>query len=167
MRKLKFIGLSYCHDITETPDFSGVPYLEYLHIRSCKSLVKVHPSLGELENLIEVQLNDCEKLEVLPTKLETNCLMKVDVSWCEKVAVLPEFGEGMKKLSYLDVSFTSITTLPESLHSMTGLKDLDLSHCKIINLDQLLKPHIPLQISGLNVTSLTKLYSLYLGRISL
>ncbi|XP_028801699.1 disease resistance protein RPP5-like [Neltuma alba] len=140
MTKLKYINLSYSHDFTETPDFSGVPYLEHLHLSGCKSLVKVHSSLGQLKGLIEVYLDGCGNLEILPEKLETNSLMKFDLSGCKKVAVLPEFGEGMKKLSYLNVSDTAITTLPES----PGNK--------------LLKTGITRQISCFNVTSLIELY---------
>ncbi|XP_028780811.1 TMV resistance protein N-like [Neltuma alba] len=158
MTKLKSIVLEKSLNLTETPDFSGAPNLEHLHLGGCTSLVKVHPSLGQLGKLVEVDLNHCSNLEILPKKLETNSLVKLNLRGCKKVAKLPEFGEDMEKLSYLDVGTASITRLPETVGSLTGLEYLNLSGCKIENLDKLLKTHITHQISGLNVTSLTELY---------
>ncbi|XP_028791848.1 disease resistance-like protein DSC1 [Neltuma alba] len=158
MTKLKSIVLKKSLNLIETPDFSGAPNLEHLHLGGCTSLVKVHPSLGQLEKLVEVDLNHCANLEILPKKLETNSLVKLNLRGCKKVAKLPEFGEGMKKRSYLNVDATSITRLPESIGSLTALEYLNLSGCKIENLDKLLKTHISHQISGWNVTSLTELY---------
>ncbi|KAI9094465.1 hypothetical protein K1719_026690 [Acacia pycnantha] len=146
MRKLKFINLKKSMNLVETPDFSEIPYLEYLCLSRCKSLVKVHHSLGKLKALAKVDLRLCENLEIIPTKLETNSLTMLNLRHCKKLAVLPEFGEGMKKLSYIDISETVITRLPESLESLTSLRNLDLGLCKILNLDTLLK-----------VTSLTNL----------
>ncbi|XP_054797626.1 disease resistance protein RUN1-like [Prosopis cineraria] len=141
----------------ETPDFSGVPNLEHLNLEGCESLVKVHPSLGELKRLVEIILSGCFKLEILPRKLETNSLKRLNLDGCEKVAVLPKFGEGMNELSYIDVSFIDTTRLPKSLDSLTVLEYLDLGGCKILRLDKLKTP-IVRQISSINVTSLTELY---------
>ncbi|KAI9073785.1 hypothetical protein K1719_044232 [Acacia pycnantha] len=98
----------------ETPDFSNVQCLEHLRLSSCTSLVKVHESLGVLKKLVEVDLRDCGNLNNLPSKLETNSLRKLDLGGC-KMLKATEFGEGMKKLSYLDASFTAITSLPNHL----------------------------------------------------
>ncbi|XP_028796198.1 TMV resistance protein N-like [Neltuma alba] len=158
MTKLKSIKLANSLNLTETPDLSGVPNLEHLHLGGCTSLVKVHPSLGQLRKLVEVDLNNCANIEILPKKLETNSLVKLNLRGCKKVAELPEFGKGMEKISYLDVGATSITRLPESVGSLTGLRYLNLSGCKIENLNKLLKTHVSHQISNLNVTFLTELY---------
>ncbi|KAK4278795.1 hypothetical protein QN277_016594 [Acacia crassicarpa] len=158
--KLKFIDLSCCDSFIETPDFSRVPCLEHLYLRECRSLVKVHPSLGELKELVIVDLSGCVNLEILPGKLETNSLIKLDLGWCSKLAMLPEFGKGMEKLSYLDVNETDITRLPESFGSLTGLRRLNLSlvHRRICNLDDFLKIHVTREISSLKVMQLTELY---------
>ncbi|KAK4278797.1 hypothetical protein QN277_016595 [Acacia crassicarpa] len=146
VRKVKFIDLSHSSDnFIKTPDFSGVPCLEHLRLRSCKSLVEVHPSLGELKELIEVDLHGCLNLKILPRKLKTNSLLKLDLGRCEKVEELPEFGEGMKKLSYLDVSRTAITRLPDTFGYLTGLRYLNLIGCKICNLDKFSLKVMPLE----------------------
>ncbi|KAI9079575.1 hypothetical protein K1719_038479 [Acacia pycnantha] len=134
MNHLKFIDVSRSPNFTETPDFSNVQSLEHLRLGWCKSLVKVHESLGVLKKLVEVDLRRCKNLNSLPSKLETNSLRKLDLYGCKKVEKLPDFGDGMVNLLYVDVSCTAITSLPESLGSLTGLRYLNLSETGIINL---------------------------------
>ncbi|KAK4278809.1 hypothetical protein QN277_016606 [Acacia crassicarpa] len=133
MNHLKFIDLSGSPNFTETPDFSNVQSLRHLCLSRCTSLVKVHESLGVLKDLVDVDLHGCENLNSLPSKLETNSLRTLDLGWCKNVRMLPEFGEGMKKLEYLDASYTAITRLPESLGSLTGLRELNLSATGLVN----------------------------------
>ncbi|KAI9126587.1 hypothetical protein K1719_002183 [Acacia pycnantha] len=134
MNHLKFINLSNSRNFTETPDFSNVQSLEHLYLSWCVTLVKGHESLGVLKELVEVDLQGCENLDSLPSKLETNSLRKLDLGLCGNVKKLPEFGEGMKKLEYLDASHTAITTLPKSFGFLTGLRELNLSATHLINL---------------------------------
>ncbi|KAK4278775.1 hypothetical protein QN277_016575 [Acacia crassicarpa] len=134
MNHLKFIDLHGSPNFTETPDFSNVQFLEHLRLSWCKSLIKVHESLGVLKKLVEVDLRKCENLNSLPSKLETESLRKLDLGRCKNVKKLPEFGEGMKKLSYFDACETAITSLPESLGFLTGLRYLNLSETSLVNL---------------------------------
>ncbi|KAI9117798.1 hypothetical protein K1719_011213 [Acacia pycnantha] len=134
MNHLKFINLSGSPKFIETPDFSNVQSLGHLCLSRCASLLQVHESLGVLKELVEVDLHGCKYLNSLPSKLETNSLRKLDLGGCEHVKKLPEFGEGMKKLSYLDASHTAITRLPESFGSLIGLRCLNLSATGLINL---------------------------------
>ncbi|KAI9114631.1 hypothetical protein K1719_014329 [Acacia pycnantha] len=131
---LKFIDLQGSRDFTETPDFSNVQSLGHLCLSECTSLVKVHESLGVLKELVEVDLHNCENLNSLPSKLETNSLRTLDLGGCKNVKKLPEFGEGIKKLLYLDASYTAITNLPESLGALTSLRFLNLSGTGFRNL---------------------------------
>ncbi|KAI9114507.1 hypothetical protein K1719_014205 [Acacia pycnantha] len=134
MNHLKIINLSNCNFTETTSDFSNVQCLGHLYLSGCNSLVKVHESLGLLKELVVVDLSGCEYLSNLPSKLETNSLRKLDLSWCSRLKNLPEFGEGMKKLEYLDASHTGITTLPKSLGSLTGLRELNLSSTDLYDL---------------------------------
>ncbi|XP_054797621.1 disease resistance protein Roq1-like [Prosopis cineraria] len=152
MEKLKHIDLRYSLNLIETPDFLSVPNLEHLCLIGCKSLVKVHTSLGKLKRLVKVDFSECIILEILPRKLETNSLESLVLRGCGNIVVLPKFGEDMKKLSYLDVSGTAIITFPESLGSLTGLEYLNLSGYK------LLKTPMNCQIFGLNLRLLIELY---------
>ncbi|RDX86922.1 TMV resistance protein N, partial [Mucuna pruriens] len=59
---LKIINLSHSKNLTETPDFSKLPYLEKLILKDCSRLCKVHESIGDLHNLILINLKDCTSL---------------------------------------------------------------------------------------------------------
>ncbi|KAI9114546.1 hypothetical protein K1719_014244 [Acacia pycnantha] len=133
MNHLKFIDLSGSLDFMETPDFSNVQSLGHLCLSGCTSLVKVHESLGVLKQLVEVNLHNCENLNSLPSKLESNSLRTLDLGGCNNVKKLPEFGKDVKKLFFLDASYTAITSLPDSLGSLTGLRFLNLSGTGLVN----------------------------------
>ncbi|XP_016646815.1 PREDICTED: probable disease resistance protein RPP1 [Prunus mume] len=64
--KLKFINLSHSHDLAKSPDFSKLPNLEELILEDCKSLPEVQSSIGDLQRLTLVNLEDCEMLTHLP-----------------------------------------------------------------------------------------------------
>ncbi|XP_054795484.1 disease resistance protein Roq1-like [Prosopis cineraria] len=133
MKMLKHINLSYSWDLTEIPDFSGVPNLEYLILVGCSNLVSVHASIGKLKKLVRLNLSGCNQLQNLPGKLKSESLMELNLSCCFQVKELPKFEKGMKELSFLDASSTCITELPESFGYLTGLQELNLSNCDFRN----------------------------------
>ncbi|KAK4278726.1 hypothetical protein QN277_016533 [Acacia crassicarpa] len=154
MRKLKFINLRNSMNLVETPDFSGIPYLEYLCLSRCKSLVRVHQSLGKLKALAMVELELCMNLEILPRKLETNSLTMLNLRGCEKLAVLPEFEEddfgSLSSLVALDLSWNNFVNLPSGcFSSLFRLRFLSLDSCK--SLKSL--PRLPPRLFGLHATS--------------
>ncbi|KAF7815223.1 TMV resistance protein N-like [Senna tora] len=130
MGNLKFLDLSHCIDLTKLPNFDGIPNLERLVLKGCKSLVEIHQSLGLHKKLMIVNLKHCTSLKALPRKLEMNSLVTFVLSGCSKIRKLPEFGETMERLSTLDLEETSIIRLPESLAFLTGLTTLNLRNCK-------------------------------------
>ncbi|RVW45313.1 Disease resistance-like protein DSC1 [Vitis vinifera] len=62
-QQLKFVKLSYSQHLIETPDFSGAPNLRRLILEGCTSLSKVHPSTGDLNKLVFLNLEGCENLK--------------------------------------------------------------------------------------------------------
>ncbi|ESW06208.1 hypothetical protein PHAVU_010G028900 [Phaseolus vulgaris] len=66
LKWLKFLNLSHSKFLRETPDFSGLPSLEKLILKDCPSLCKVHQSIGDLQNLVLINLKDCTSLSNLP-----------------------------------------------------------------------------------------------------
>ncbi|XP_054815683.1 TMV resistance protein N-like isoform X2 [Prosopis cineraria] len=137
MDNLKFLDLSHSKHLIETPDFSKFQKLERLVLEGCKKLFLIHPSLGQLKSLVEVNFKDCENLETLPGELEMASLEVFVLCGCTKVKELPNFGECMKNLTVLDVKKTGVAKLPESVGSLINLQTLDLRGCQ--NLDGL--PH--------------------------
>ncbi|XP_062015119.1 disease resistance protein RPV1-like [Rosa rugosa] len=128
--KLKFIRLCHSQKIVQTPDLTGVQNLETLDLEGCKTLGKLHQSLGQLKRLIVLNLKDCESLENLPSKIEMESLETLILSNCSKVKKIPEFAGNMERLSKLYLNETAIEKLPVSIGRLSGLASLDLSNCK-------------------------------------
>ncbi|XP_040362605.1 disease resistance protein RPV1 isoform X2 [Rosa chinensis] len=128
--KLKFIKLCHSQKIVQTPDLTGVQNLETLDLKGCKTLVKLHQSLGQLKRLTVLNLKDCKSLESLPSKLEMESLKTLILSNCSKVKKIPEFAGNMKRLSELYLDETAIEKLPVSIGCLSGLASLNLSNCK-------------------------------------
>ncbi|KAM5584378.1 disease resistance protein RPV1 [Rosa sericea] len=128
--KLKFIRLCHSQKIVQTPDLTGVQNLETLDLEGCKTLGKLHQSLGQLKRLIVLNLKDCESLKNLPSKIEMESLETLILSNCSKVKKIPEFAGNMERLSKLYLNETAIEKLPVSIGRLSGLASLDLSNCK-------------------------------------
>ncbi|XP_028961858.1 disease resistance protein RPV1-like [Malus domestica] len=128
--KLKFINLSNCQSLKETPDFTNVPNLERLIVRSCISLVEVHPSISTLSNLVLLDLHGCNELMILPTKIRMRSLKTFNLSGCSNLEMFPEISEVIEGFEELDLSGSRIKELPPSINNLTGLSHLNLSNCR-------------------------------------
>ncbi|RXH94825.1 hypothetical protein DVH24_024509 [Malus domestica] len=128
--KLKFINLSYCQSLKETPDFTNVPNLERLIVRSCISLVEVHPSISTLTNLVLLDLHGCNELKILPSKICMRSLKTLNLSDCSSLEMFPEISEGMEELEELNLSGSKIKELPLSINNLSGLSHFNLKDCK-------------------------------------
>ncbi|XP_054796561.1 TMV resistance protein N-like isoform X2 [Prosopis cineraria] len=105
----------------------GTPLNKLVDIEMQQSNIK---QLWYGVQLVSVNLCGCTSLKVIPRKLETNSLEKLLLRRCSEVSMLPEFGEGMKTLSLLDVSYTAVRGLPQSFGFLTGLRDLKMRNCE-------------------------------------
>ncbi|KAF5441946.1 hypothetical protein F2P56_037112 [Juglans regia] len=65
-------------------DLTGVPNLERVYLEGCRSLCEVHPSIGSLKQLNELQLDKCTSLEKLPDLSNLECLTDL---WAEETAI--------------------------------------------------------------------------------
>ena len=54
---LKLIDLSDSQNLIEIPNLSGVPNLKQLILQGCTRLLNIHASLGNLKQLIRLDLN--------------------------------------------------------------------------------------------------------------
>ncbi|KAB2596584.1 protein suppressor of npr1-1 [Pyrus ussuriensis x Pyrus communis] len=130
LEKLKFINLSYCQYLKETPDFTKMPNLEKLILQSCIRLVEVHPSIWTHTNLVLLNLKGCKELKSLPSSIHMKSLQRLDLSGCSSLEVFPEIPEVMEELSWLSFSGSKIKELPSSINNLTGLTKLILEDCK-------------------------------------
>ncbi|KAB2596466.1 TMV resistance protein N-like [Pyrus ussuriensis x Pyrus communis] len=130
LEKLKFINLSYCEYLKETPDFTNVPNLERLILQCCTSLVEVHPSISTLTNLVLLNLNSCHELKILPSNIRMKSLKTFNLFGCWSLEMFPEISEVIEGLEELDLCGSRIKELPPSINNLTGLSHFNLKDCK-------------------------------------
>ncbi|GJU66418.1 NB-ARC domains-containing protein, partial [Tanacetum coccineum] len=123
-RRLKVMNLSYCCNLTTTPDFSEITNLEELSLEGCVNLVSVHPSIGMLKRLFVLNMRDCERLQNFPSRVEMDALKVLNLTGCLKVDQLPEALGRIKSLTELHVERTAIIELPSFVSSLINLESL-------------------------------------------
>ncbi|KAL6270937.1 hypothetical protein ACE6H2_027848 [Prunus campanulata] len=100
---LKVIDLSYSRKLTEVPDLSRSPKVEYINLEECTSLVQI-PCYQSLHKLTYLNMGGCSNLKSLP--------------------------EIPGNVEYLDISSTAIKNLPSSVWTNEKLSFLDIEWCK-------------------------------------
>ncbi|KAH0972925.1 hypothetical protein GBA52_025081 [Prunus armeniaca] len=128
---LKIIKLSHSLNLVNTPDFRGLPNLEYLILEGCIRLYKVDPSLGMLERITQINLKDCKSLVHLPRSVYGLKSVKVlNLSGCSKLDKLPNELGNAECLEEIDVSGTAVRELPSSIVQLKSLTVLNFRGCK-------------------------------------
>ncbi|KAH0777620.1 hypothetical protein KY290_009031 [Solanum tuberosum] len=152
---LRKIYLSHSYCLKRTPDFNGMPNLEYLDLNNCTSLEEVHPSLKYCKKLIELNLSFCRKLERFPY-VNVESLESLKLLGCSSLEKFPEILGIMKQgtaikimtshsgirelpLSILDLQphlielhldgMKNLVSLPSSICKSKGLVKLSVSYC--------------------------------------
>ncbi|XP_021826138.1 protein SUPPRESSOR OF npr1-1, CONSTITUTIVE 1-like [Prunus avium] len=137
-QNLKILNLSYSLVLTKSPDFSKLPNLEELILEGCKSLSKVHSSIGDLGRLSLVNLEDCQNLRAipdLPTNLKgLHCLFpKIPSSWhtpiCTQLLSSPLVTEPASKSHFYEEIYMS---QPEGF-KVAGKENWDLWQGQLSN----------------------------------
>nr|GEV43126.1 NB-ARC domains-containing protein [Tanacetum cinerariifolium] len=124
LRRLKIMKLSYCCNLTTTPDFLEITNLEELSLEGCVNLVRVHPSVGMLKRLVVLNMRDCKRLKNFPIRVEMDALQVLNLTGCLKVDQLPEALGQIKSLTELHVERTAIPELPSFVSSLINLESL-------------------------------------------
>ncbi|XP_057446629.1 disease resistance protein RPP2B-like isoform X2 [Lotus japonicus] len=141
-KDLKLVSFSCCEYLTEILDFSMIPNLESLSLDNCKSLTKVHESVGSLDKLVTLNFLLCSNLKTLPSRLKLKSLRTLLLTGCSKVRKFPEIVEKMEHLHEILLQGTAIEELPKSIEYLIGLKVLLLDSCQKLE-------HLPSSIQNL------------------
>ncbi|PRQ23486.1 putative TIR domain, winged helix-turn-helix DNA-binding domain-containing protein [Rosa chinensis] len=129
MENLKSLNLSGCKFLAQSPDLSGSPNLEFLDLSYCKSLKKVHPSVGSLKKLVDLNLERCSNLVRLPGEVNWRFLRSINLNYCTRLESFPEIEGELKYMTSLRLSNTGIKALPSSIGYLINLEDLWLDNC--------------------------------------
>nr|POE77228.1 tmv resistance protein n [Quercus suber] len=122
--------MSDSQNLIEIPDLSGVPNLKQLILRRCTRLYMIRASLGDLKQLIQLDLNGFKGLKSLPHKINLEALEIIDLGGCSRLKKFPEITGNMSHLLELCLSETVIKDLSLLLEHLTSLTKLDLRECK-------------------------------------
>ncbi|XP_009796290.2 TMV resistance protein N-like isoform X2 [Nicotiana sylvestris] len=123
---LRTINLTGSESLMRTPDFTGMPNLEYLDMSFCFNLEEVHHSLGCCSKLIGLDLTDCKSLKRFPC-VNVESLEYLDLPGCSSLEKFPEI-RGRMKLAIQIHMRSGIRELPSSsFHYQTRITWLDLS----------------------------------------
>ncbi|XP_049410687.1 TMV resistance protein N-like [Solanum stenotomum] len=124
---LRWLDLSFSSRLVGTPDFTGMPNLERLNLEECRSLKKVHPSLGNCKKLIKLSLYRCESLERFPC-INVESLEHLNLEECFRLEEFPEIIGRMKLELKIKVKCIGIREIPSYIiQHQAHLTELDLS----------------------------------------
>jgi len=113
---LKVLNLSHSKNLTQTPDFIGLPRLERLILKDCPRLHELHHSIGFLRNLILLNLKDCTGLRYLPKEIrKLKSLKSLILSGCSKILLLEKDMMQMKSLITLVAENKAMKQVPFSI----------------------------------------------------
>uniref|UniRef100_A0A0A9G318 Uncharacterized protein n=1 Tax=Arundo donax TaxID=35708 RepID=A0A0A9G318_ARUDO len=103
--------------------------LNYLIIRGSSEILALPVSIGEMQELVHLDLSGCSKIKKLPESFgDLKNMEHLDLSKCSDVTGVSEQLGSLTKLEYLDVSYCkNIGNLPTALSSLTELQYLNLS----------------------------------------
>ncbi|XP_027941564.1 TMV resistance protein N-like isoform X1 [Vigna unguiculata] len=130
---MTLLNFDECEGLTHIPDVSGLPNLEKVSFKNCKSLVTIHDSFGFLGKLNSLSAVGCSKLRSFPP-LKLTSLENLELSYCHSLESFPEILEKMGKITELVLEDCHIKELPFSFHNLTELQTLQLRWCPILRL---------------------------------
>ncbi|KAI8522799.1 hypothetical protein RHMOL_Rhmol13G0024400 [Rhododendron molle] len=136
--KLKFLYLSNCYHLIETPDFSGLNNLEELFLNDCVRLVEVDESIRFLNKLLVLDMRNCKKLRKVPSNIwMLKSLESLDLSGCSMLGKYSGIKLSKSQSSFLsswNFRTKRVDSIGLSLSPVLGLswlKDLRMEYCNL------------------------------------
>ncbi|KAL8101932.1 hypothetical protein AgCh_033727 [Apium graveolens] len=124
---LTTLDMSHSSDLSTTPDFTKLPFLESLSLKYCTSLEEVHVSIGTLVRLIYLDLEGCSNLRSLQSTIcNLRSLEVLFIGKCQSLEALPTKLGNIRSLKELDAVGLTVSNLPVSIGRLSKLVDLRL-----------------------------------------
>ncbi|XP_062074364.1 disease resistance protein RPV1-like [Humulus lupulus] len=167
LEKLIHLYMNYCVKQTSAPNLR--PSIEILELNGCQNLKNIPEikgnmaeldlretsieelpsSIGSLDQLQVIRLEDCQGLKSLPASIsQWQYLTRLFLSGCSSLENLPDLP---KTIDTLKLCGTSIDQLPTSIESLPFLRSIYLKNCKRL---QSLPTHI-YKLKGLHSLDLS------------
>ncbi|XP_018717468.2 disease resistance protein RUN1-like [Eucalyptus grandis] len=128
--KLKVLNLTSCHSLKGTPYLSAFKRLEILILKDCSALEQIDTCIGDMENLVSLDLSGCSLLERLPPQMAKLGQLKELLLDETAIQEIPSFISSLKKLETLVLSgCVELATLPNSIEFLDNLRGLSLGSC--------------------------------------
>ncbi|ANM67119.1 Disease resistance protein (TIR-NBS-LRR class) family [Arabidopsis thaliana] len=124
--KLKRVDLSECENMIEIPDLSKATNLEILDLSNCKSLVMLPSTIGNLQKLYTLNMEECTGLKVLPMDINLSSLHTVHLKGCSSLRFIPQIS---KSIAVLNLDDTAIEEVP-CFENFSRLMELSMRGCK-------------------------------------
>ncbi|XP_050242984.1 TMV resistance protein N-like isoform X6 [Quercus robur] len=129
LKSLEYIDLGGCVSLEKLPDL-GAPNLENLSMGNCENLIEVHEAIGSLDKLESWFLNNCKKLQILPSTLRLKSLETISLCGCVSLEKFPNFHPEMK-CERFDFLYSNIREWPLSWEYLSGgVIHLSLGKCQ-------------------------------------
>ncbi|KAM5552768.1 hypothetical protein ABKV19_025136 [Rosa sericea] len=131
LQNLEILKVSGCSKFVTFPEIKGkMNSLKKLYLKG-SDIIELHPSIGNLIWLDELDLDDCKNLTTLPCSIyELQNLEILKVSGCSKFVTFSEIKGKMNSLKKLYLKGSGITELHPSIGNLIGLDELDLDGCE-------------------------------------
>ncbi|TQD82746.1 hypothetical protein C1H46_031715 [Malus baccata] len=134
-------------------DFSYCPNLEELILVDCESLLDVHESIGNLERLVYLNMENCKNLRMLPNMCMLKSLETLNLSGCSNL------DEMMKKMESVNVLETD--GILSELRPRTSSSILTYLPCSLVRLS-LRRCNLSDDAFAMDLSNLSSLQDLYL-----
>ncbi|XP_048129336.1 disease resistance protein L6-like [Rhodamnia argentea] len=108
-KELKVLNLTGCRSLKSTFYLSAFKRLEILILIDCSELEGIDPRIGDMENLVSLDLRGCLRLTELP----------------------PQMAK-LERLEELHLDETAIKEIPSFISSLKKLKTLSAKYCKFL-----------------------------------
>ncbi|KAG2707345.1 hypothetical protein I3760_05G144500 [Carya illinoinensis] len=133
LKTMKFVS---CRFLTKIIDVLGLQSLEALQIERCENLVEIHQSVGFLDKLDNLKINNCQSLASFPRSLKLRYLKSLDLRFCKRLKKFAEIESEMKcltinltRLEYLNLrDCHRLRHIPNSIFELQHLRSLVLDY---------------------------------------
>ncbi|KAB2095794.1 hypothetical protein ES319_A01G064400v1 [Gossypium barbadense] len=125
---LKLVDLKGSKNLVKTPDFSMASNLESLILEGT-GIVDFDPTVKFLRRLKLLNLRNCKRLRIFPSKIGNGSLETLILSGCSNIERIPEIVGEMECLKELCLDGTGIKELPSSIGHLRRLMLLNLKDC--------------------------------------